>query len=70
MGLLMALAPIVAWALYNLYQVQPTFSHEGFSGMSYHLSVRITAAAIVLACPGALLWLAGWVVDGFGKESK
>jgi hypothetical protein len=70
LGMAMTAAPVIFWALYNLYQIQPSFSHSGFSGFEYHFSVRILAGAVVLAIPGAILWAAGWVVDGFFKEPK
>ncbi len=70
LGMAMTFAPVLAWLLYNLYEIQPSFSHSGFSGFEYHFSIRIFAAAVVLACPGAILWAAGWVVDGFAKEPK
>ena len=70
LGMAMTFAPILAWVLYNLYEIQPTFTHSGFSGIEYHFSMRILAIAIVLACPGAILWAAGWVVEGFAKEAN
>ncbi len=70
LGMAMTAAPLIACALFNLYEIQPTFSHSGFSGFGYHFSIRIFAAAVVLACPGAILWAAGWVVDGFAKEPR
>jgi hypothetical protein len=66
----MTAAPLIALALYNLYEIEPYFSRSGFSGFEYHFSIRIFAGAVVLAVPGALLWAVGWVVDGFFKEPK
>ncbi len=70
LGMTMTAAPLIACALFNLYEIQPTFSHSGFNGFGFHFSIRILVAAIVLACPGAILWAAGWVVDGFAREPK
>jgi mannitol-specific phosphotransferase system IIBC component len=70
LGMAMTLAPILAWVLFNLYEVQPVATHSGFGGFEYHFSLRILAAAIVLAVPGAIVWAAGWVVAGFAKEPK
>ncbi|MGA3131668.1 MAG: hypothetical protein ABSD59_12755 [Terracidiphilus sp.] len=70
LGQAMFIAPILAWVLYNLYEIQPTFTHSGFSGLEYHFSLRILAIMIVCACPGAILWAAGWVVEGFAKDAK
>lgn len=70
LGMAMTAAPLIACALFNLYEIQPTFSHSGFSGFAYHFSIRVFAIAVVLACPGAILWAAGWVIDGFAKEAQ
>ena len=70
LGMAMTAAPVIAWVLYNLYEIQPTFTHSGFSGIEYHFSMRILASMIVLMVPGAILWAAGWVVAGFLKEAK
>ena len=70
LGMAMAATPLIACVLFNLYEIQPVATRSGFGGFSYHLSIRIFAAAIVLACPGAILWAAGWVVAGFAKEPK
>lgn len=70
LGMAMTAAPLLACAFFNLYEIQPVATRSGFGGFSYHFSIRIVAAAIVLACPGAIIWAAGWVVDGFAKEPK
>jgi len=70
LGQVMFGAPILVWVLYNLYEIQPYASRSGFGGLEYHFSVRIFAIMIVLACPGAILWAAGWVVEGFAKDAK
>jgi hypothetical protein len=70
LGQAMTAAPLVLLVMYNLYEIQPTFLHSGFSGVSYHFSVRFFAIAIVLACPGAILWATSWVVEGFAKDAK
>jgi len=68
LGMALAATPVIFWALYNLYQIQPTFSQSGFSGVEYHFSVRLMAATVVLTLPGLILWASGWVVAGFLKE--
>ena len=70
LGMAMTAGPLIALVLYNLYQIEPYFSHSGFSGFEFHFSIRIFAGAVVLAVPGALLWAVGWVVDGFFKEPQ
>jgi hypothetical protein len=70
LGMAMAATPLIACVLFNLYEIQPVASRSGFGGFSYHFSIRIVAAAVVLSCPGAILWAAGWVIDGFAKDSK
>jgi hypothetical protein len=70
LGMAMTAAPVIAWVLYNLYEIQPIANHSGFGGFEYHFSVRLFAATIVLIIPGAILWAAGWVVAGFAKEPK
>ena len=70
LGMAMTLSPILAWMLYNVYAIQPTFSHSGFSGIEYHFSLRVFAAAVALAIPGAIVWAASWVIAGFAKETR
>ncbi len=70
LGMAMTLAPLLAGALYTLYEIQPIVTHAGFGGFAYHFSRKILAAALVLAVPGLLVLAAGWVVDGFGKEPR
>ena len=70
LGLAMTLAPVLAWLLYTLYEIQPVVTHAGFGGFTYHVSRKILAAAILLAVPGLLVLATGWVVAGFGKDSQ
>jgi len=70
MGMVTGIAPLVAWVLYFLYQIEPFASHSGFGGFEVTFSRKILAGAIVLACPGAVLWLSGWVLDGFAQPIK
>lgn len=70
LGMAMTLAPILAWVLYTLYEIQPIATRSGFGGFEYHFSRKALAAAMALTVPGAIVWAAGWVVAGFGKEPK
>ena len=70
LGMAMTFAPIFAWALYTLNEIQPYATHSGFGGFEYHFSRKIIAGAIVLTVPGAIVWASSWVLAGFGKDVK
>ncbi len=70
LGMAMTFAPLLAWGLFTLYEIQPVATHSGFGGFEYHIPRKILAAAIALAVPGAVVWAASWVLAGFGKDVR
>ena len=64
-GALLALIPVCFFVLILGFQIV-SIARKGAAGLG---GVGFGVADIlVLLTPGALLWLAGWIVEGFAKE--
>jgi hypothetical protein len=61
----MTIAPL---GLFVLSCVVPTFSLFGFKGFGIQFSIPVSVCLVVLAVPGAVLWMAGRTVDDFSKD--
>ena len=62
-GRWMILLPLTAMALLSL---------AAFIAYAFHQSYAMLGLAplfLMIMIPGAILWLAGWILDGFAKDT-
>ena len=56
--------PLLAFVLINLWDILPALLHKPNLQVEFGLF-----ETILLALPGGILWLSGWILEGFaGKE--
>ena len=69
-GVAAFLTPLAAMfaEILKLYATSDTGLSVGFF-MQSHLLRLLIPACILLSLPGACVWLAGWVLDGFAKDA-
>jgi len=54
---------LLIWAGIMLGNLLPSSHSSANAGL-----FELIAVFILLACPGAALWLTGWIVEGFAKD--
>ena len=66
-----ALSAAVLFAgLFGIFAMIASRNVDGIAGLAISLLFTLACLSAAFAANGAIVWLAGWIVEGFGKDRQ